>query len=56
MDVQIKSKQVLDKCEAMSLLCMNASNYWNTIKTFDKQQLISYYEGQEYYKNRKLKV
>ena len=31
-------------------------NLWNTIKTFDKQQLISYYEGQEYYKNRKLKV
>ena len=31
-------------------------NLWNTIKTFDKQQLISYYEGQEYYKNRKFKV
>lgn len=40
MDVQIKSKQVLDKCEAMSLLCMNASNYWNTIKTFLQFPLI----------------
>lgn len=29
---------------------------WHTIKTFDKNQLINYYNSQEYYKNRKLQL
>ena len=28
-------------------------NLWNTIKTFDKEKLVQYYEGQEYLKIRK---
>ena len=27
-------------------------NLWNKIKTFDRNQLIQYYEGQEYLKTR----
>ena len=29
------------------------NNLWNAIKTFDRNQMVSYYESQEYYKNRK---
>ena len=28
-------------------------NLWNTIKTFDRKQLVEYYEGQEYLKTRR---
>lgn len=31
----------------------NNWNLWNTIKTFDKQQLVQYYENQEYLKERR---
>lgn len=31
----------------------NNWNLWNTIKTFDKEQLVQYYENQEYLKERK---
>ena len=31
----------------------NNWNLWNTIKTFDKDQLVQYYENQEYLKERK---
>lgn len=33
MDVQVRAHKVLDKCEAMSLLCSKAANYWNIVKT-----------------------
>ena len=31
----------------------NNWNLWNTIKTFDRKQLVEYYEGQEYLKTRR---
>ena len=31
----------------------NNYNLWNTIKTFDRNQLVNYYKDQEYFKNRK---
>ena len=33
MDVQVRAQKVLDKCEAMSLLCSKSANYWNIVKT-----------------------
>jgi len=31
----------------------NNYNLWNTIKTFDKDRLVEYYEGQDYLKTRR---
>ena len=31
----------------------NNWDLWNTIKTFDRKQLVDYYEGQEYLKTRR---
>ena len=34
----------------------NNYNLWNTIKTFDRNQLVNYYKDQEYLKNRKKEI
>ena len=34
----------------------NNFKLWNTIKTFDRDKLVSYYEGQDYLKTRKAQL
>ena len=34
----------------------NNWNLWNTIKTFDREQLVEYYENQDYLKTRRAQL